>query len=86
MSSPIAEQVFNIKTVQRHLKHLFTKKAFREHLNTMCPFNRAENNTHGQNPGPKKRAYGDYLYAQDREQFDVEYMKWVAKALKPKGR
>jgi hypothetical protein len=73
-------------TIQHHLKHLFTKKAFREHLNKSYPFNPAKNNTHGRNPGARKRAYGDYLYAQDREQFNVEYTEWVAKAMKPKGR
>jgi hypothetical protein len=27
----------------------------------------------------KTRPYGDYLYAQDREKFQIDMMEWIAK-------
>ena len=50
-----------------------TKKAFREHLNTR--FAGTENHRNGAFR-QLKRGYGDYLYNQDREMFDVEYAEW----------
>jgi hypothetical protein len=50
-----------------------TKKAFREVLNAR--FAGTENYRNG--PYRQvKRGYGDYLYAQDRAKFDVEYAEW----------
>lgn len=71
-----------------------TMKAFREHLNEMygipgkdakCfgPVHRSMINRHF-NPQPgryyiqRKRLYGDYLYFQDREQFDMLFNGWIA--------
>ena len=51
-----------------------TKKAFREYLNQLCEDeNKWKNGRYCQ----KKRGYGDYLYYQDREQFEVQYKKWL---------
>lgn len=43
-------------------------KRFREHLNTVCADENYRNGRYAQ----KKRGYGDYLYAQDRDKFFVE--------------
>lgn len=44
-------------------------KAFREYLNATC----AEGPKHRERQFHQRtRGYGDYLYAQDRERFDVE--------------
>ena len=51
-----------------------TKKAFREYLNQLCEDeNKWKNGRYCQ----KKREYGDYLYHQDKEQFEVQYKKWL---------
>ncbi len=49
-----------------------TKKAFREHLNKVHPLPLHRNGPYHQ----RTRAYGDYLYAQDKERFDIEYKEW----------
>lgn len=46
-----------------------TIKAFREHLNAKYAGDRKHRERRFEQ---KTRAYGDYLYAQDREKFDVE--------------
>ena len=51
-----------------------TKKAFREYLNQLCKDgNKWKNGVYSQ----RKREYGDYLYHQDKEQFEVQYKKWL---------
>lgn len=58
-----------------------TRKEFREHLNRRFPFNPAD-----QGKGEKgrykatKRAYGDYLWHQDREMFEVDYQEHLKQA------
>jgi hypothetical protein len=55
-----------------------TKKAFREELNRLFPFNPDQNNRHGNgNYYQTKRPYGDYLYSQDKVMFDLEYERWL---------
>ena len=51
-----------------------TKKLFREHLNKLC-----ENSPNNENGKYRqlKRKYGDYLYYQDREKFNVDYNEWL---------
>jgi NADH:ubiquinone oxidoreductase subunit len=53
-----------------------TKKAFREHLNKVH-----ENTPNHRNGAYRQRTrpYGDYLYAQDRDKFNVEYEEWKTK-------
>lgn len=51
-----------------------TIKAFREHLNRTCAG--TELHQHGRFR-QKTRGYGDYLYHQDREKFDVELAEWL---------
>ena len=46
-----------------------TIKSFREYLNKTFAVSEKHRNGRFQQ---KKRLYGDYLYSQDREQFDVE--------------
>ena len=54
-----------------------TKKVFRELLNRQDTESKNpiswKNNQYGQ----RKRLYGDYLYAQDRIKFDVNYEEWL---------
>lgn len=65
-------------------------RAYREHLNKVHGTERDYTNEH--KTGNTKRAYGDYLYAQDREMFMVSLhqeleagtFKLDAEALKPK--
>lgn len=58
-----------------------SKKAFRDYLNQKHPFNPAENNKRGDggNYGQRKAPYGDYLWRNDRGQFDFEYQEWLKK-------
>jgi hypothetical protein len=56
-------------------KHL-TKKAFREYLNQLG----GENHRNGVYQ-QRTRPYGDYLYFQDRDKFDVDYAEWIATRL-----
>ena len=49
-----------------------TKKAFKEYLNEKFKDPTYRNGKFKQ----LKRPYGDYLYSQDREQFDMEYEIW----------
>lgn len=53
----------------------FTKKAFREYLNTL--YGHSSNHVNG-NFHQLKRKYGDYLYYQDREKFNVDYNEWLS--------
>lgn len=56
-----------------------TRKAFREELNRSGYQHSHANNRFGN----RKRPYGDYLYAQDREKFEVDYAEWIEKQNKP---
>jgi NADH:ubiquinone oxidoreductase subunit len=49
-----------------------SKKAFREFLNHGNYQHSHANNRYGN----RKRPYGDYLYSQDREKFNVDYEEW----------
>jgi hypothetical protein len=51
-----------------------TKKAFREFLNREHATSPKHRHARFQQ---RTRPYGDYLYAQDREMFNVEYADWV---------
>ncbi len=51
-----------------------TKKAFREYLNSLGGANH-RNGMYQQ----RTRPYGEYLYAQDRDKFNVDYEEWKAK-------
>lgn len=48
-------------------------KAFRDFLNREYPDAKHRHGKYRQ----RTRAYGDYLYFQDREKFDVEYQEWL---------
>jgi hypothetical protein len=61
------------------ISHLLTKKAFRRYLNERHPSQVVAGLKQGSMPGPRTRGYGDYLYSQDKEMFDVEYEAWVDK-------
>jgi hypothetical protein len=50
-----------------------TKKAFREYLNS---FDDGEPTYRNGRYHSTKRAYGDYLYAQDPEMFNVQFKEW----------
>ncbi len=51
-----------------------TKKAFREWLNKEY----ADSSPHRHNRFHQRtRGYGDYLYNQDRDKFNVEYAEWL---------
>ncbi len=70
-----------------------TKKAFREYLNEQELAHRASApehvNTQYKNGvrGQRVRLYGDYLYSQDREMFNVEFANWTPSPtpVKPKA-
>ncbi len=57
-----------------------TKKEFREYLNAqpLGDFGQwaGQSSATGRVLGPRKRPYGDYLYAQDRAMFDFEFEEW----------
>lgn len=50
-----------------------SRAAFRRHLNETCAGITHRNGRFAQ----KTRPYGDYLFAQDRAKFDVEYAVWL---------
>lgn len=56
-----------------------TKAAYRRLLNRLYPFDKRKNVYTGNVRGASKRPYGDYLYAQDPEQFEVDFQAWIAK-------
>ena len=67
----------NFKTMPATLEEVTLKK-------TMTAFRKQLNDWHADKPLHKhfqfhqiKRDYGDYLYFQDREKFDVEYALWI---------
>lgn len=51
-----------------------TKKAFRAYLNRTCA---GIKHAHGRF-AQRTRGYGDYLYAQDRDRFNVDFAAWIA--------
>lgn len=61
-----------------------TKKAFRELLNAKFPAQPGMTSDPGYKKGdrnqfgPRKRAYGDYLWHQDRCMFDEDYRQYCA--------
>lgn len=55
-----------------------SKKAFIAELNSGGYKHSHANNKYGN----RKRAYGDYLYHQDREKFEVDYAEWKAAKLR----
>lgn len=66
-----------------------SKKAFREYLNSLDHLgnHRSEHTHNGRRHifGQRTRKYGDYLYAQDREKFNVDYEEWLAEMRKKAG-
>jgi hypothetical protein len=70
----------NMETAQRQM----TKKAFRELLNRKFPAQPGMASDPGYRKGdrgqfgPTKRAYGDYLWHQDRCMFDEDYRQYLA--------
>jgi hypothetical protein len=55
-----------------------TKKAYRDYLNQAYPATDFKNRgTDGIVRGQRKRAYGDYLWFQDREKFEADYQEWL---------
>lgn len=59
-----------------------TRAEFRRHLNEQFPFNPEHNNKKGETGRYRqvKRAYGDYLWHQDREMFEADYREHLEKA------
>ena len=55
-----------------------TFKQFREHLNKECQGTIHKHNRYNQ----RSREYGDYLYFQDRDKFDVLFNEWLKKDIK----
>ncbi len=55
-----------------------TKKEFREYLNREYPAEVERYNVKEQY-GSRTRAYGDYLYNQDRIKFNINYQEWLTK-------
>ena len=54
-------------------------KRFREHLNSQDV---GDSKHRHRNYRQRTRLYGDYLYAQDREKFDMELAEWLKDAPK----
>jgi len=52
-------------------------KRYREHLNAIHNAAKWRNRERGQ----RKRLYGDYLYAQDRDKFMMEMEEWLNASL-----
>lgn len=52
-----------------------TKKQFRQYLNNKYGVDTQK--WGNGNYAARKRAYGDYLYNQDREMFNIEYAKFM---------
>lgn len=50
-----------------------TRREFRDYLNQTYPAPTHRNGRFHQ----KTRPYGDYLWFQDREKFEVEYAEWL---------
>jgi len=63
------------------LKRRLSRKAFREELNHSGYQHSHANNRFGN----RKRPYGDYLYAQDCEKFEVDYQEWLDRNTREKG-
>jgi hypothetical protein len=60
-----------------------TMKAFREYLNEQERQIGSSLHRHNQYQ-QRKRAYGDYLYFQDRDKFNVEFEEWIkSKQVRP---
>ena len=55
-----------------------TRKQFRDYLNEKFPANPATNHKNGRYQ-QKTRAYGDYLWHQDRSMFEADYQEHLAK-------
>jgi hypothetical protein len=56
-----------------------TRAAFRRHLNAMHPTPDGQYTVEQSRVrrGARVRPYGDYLWHQDREKFEVEYQEWL---------
>lgn len=54
-----------------------TRKEFREHLNQKFPADPETNHRNGRYK-QKTRAYGDYLWNQDRAMFENDYQEYLA--------
>lgn len=52
---------------------LKTRAAFRKYLNELDPAYLHKHERYGQ----RTRLYGDYLYHQDREKFEVDFRDWL---------
>lgn len=53
-----------------------TRAAFRRHLNAIDAASARPISHREGRYRQKSRLYGDYLYHQDRERFEVEYAEW----------
>lgn len=51
-----------------------TRKQYREYLNELFPANAPYPHSHNRYK-QRARAYGDYLYYQDREKFEADYQE-----------
>jgi hypothetical protein len=73
----------NIETTETAM---MTRKEFREYLNTLYPAKPGMTSDPGYRKGergsfgPTKRDYGDYLYKQDRELFEISYQDHIRQA------
>jgi hypothetical protein len=57
---------------------MMTRKEFREHLNQKFPFKADDVGKGDRNQyKARKRAYGDYLWHQDREMFEMDYQEYL---------
>jgi hypothetical protein len=55
-----------------------TRKEFRNYLNEKFPANPATNHKHNRYQ-QRTRAYGDYLWHQDRSMFEADYQEHLVK-------
>ncbi len=57
-----------------------TKKEYREHLNKLHGIDKTGKGTNNKFK-PRTRLYGDYLWYQDREMFDVSYIEYINESI-----
>ena len=60
-----------------YLYIMITKKQYRNILNEQDKAARVQAVNSNSKFRPTKRLYGDYLYSQDREMFDVQYKEYI---------
>ena len=76
-----------------HLVKVYTRKMFREHLNAEAEIGANDGINAGGHAsyrnhvfGNRKRAYGDYLYHQDRDMFEDNYRCWLSEKKNEAGK